>query len=567
VVSKSIFLLVIPLSLSAFTHIWNPIGFPVIHIDEGYYMERAMDLLKGFGPLHYIKSLGYYDHPYFGQLFLAGALGITGYPVSLNSSDYIHSTQMAYFVPRVLMGILAVIDCFLIYKICECRYNRNVAYMASIMFAVMPVTWMLRSIWLDNILLPLLLSSILFATYTRDKADSKPVIKDMNKNLSKKIYSNNKMALVFLSGVFLGLAIFTKETAFTMVPLVGFLIFTNNTKRLKTLGIWFIPVILIPLIWPVSALSIGEFDKWLDVIQHQTHRESKPLVGSIIALFLIDPVLSILAITGILLAAIRKDLFLLLWVIPFGIFAYFINFVSLFHFILVIPVFCISAATLILDLSNKISAKMIKQGPASSFHKCVPPKWELGHFKINNFQIQNIFILRQNMISFIIVSTIVIFGLVSTAMLINLNLNSAYFKAAAFITKYLPDKDKTAGNASSIVTVLSRQSDYSWIPKYVFGKDQHDYQSYSWNKPIKTEKYLLVVDSGFRNIMSKSDEIGKKLKMIYNNSISKANFERESDYYNLYKYPYTSINDRQVLNSLGIASGTNPGRIEIRTNY
>ena len=35
-----------------------------------------------------------------------------------------------------------------------------------------------------------------------------------------------------------------------MIPVVGFLIFTNSNKRLKVLGLWFIPVILIPLIWP-----------------------------------------------------------------------------------------------------------------------------------------------------------------------------------------------------------------------------------------------------------------------------------------------------------------------------
>ena len=64
------------------------------------------------------------------------------------------------------MGILAVVDTFLIYKISERRYNRNVAFIASVLFAVMPLTtWLIRRILLDTIQLTFLLSSILFAVY------------------------------------------------------------------------------------------------------------------------------------------------------------------------------------------------------------------------------------------------------------------------------------------------------------------------------------------------------------------------------------------------------------------
>ena len=133
--SISVFLLVIPLVLSAFTHIWNPIGFPSIHIDEGTYMRRAMNVLESQGPQEPKPTIGRnYDHPFFGQLFLAAALKIIGYPYSLlhpsaaNTSDALHSIEMLYMVPRVLMGLLAVVDTFLIYKIAEVRYNRKVAF-------------------------------------------------------------------------------------------------------------------------------------------------------------------------------------------------------------------------------------------------------------------------------------------------------------------------------------------------------------------------------------------------------------------------------------------------------
>ncbi|MGB7675452.1 MAG: hypothetical protein WBL54_02895, partial [Nitrososphaeraceae archaeon] len=74
---RSILFLSIPLILSAFTHLWNPLGFPSVHIDEAHYMRRAMLVLDSSGPQESANS-GYprtYDHPYFGQLFLAGLLG------------------------------------------------------------------------------------------------------------------------------------------------------------------------------------------------------------------------------------------------------------------------------------------------------------------------------------------------------------------------------------------------------------------------------------------------------------------------------------------------------------
>jgi hypothetical protein len=68
---RSIVLLSIPLILSAFTHLFNPVGFPPLHSDEGHYMRRAMQVLKGMGPQESPKTYPHpYDHPYFGQLLL-----------------------------------------------------------------------------------------------------------------------------------------------------------------------------------------------------------------------------------------------------------------------------------------------------------------------------------------------------------------------------------------------------------------------------------------------------------------------------------------------------------------
>ena len=72
---------------------------------------------------------------------------------------------------------------------------------------------------------------------------------------------------VILSGILLGLAIFTKVPALTMIPLVGYLIYRNTRNSIKYLGLWLIPVIAIPLAWPIFANSIGPSDDWLVAFQ------------------------------------------------------------------------------------------------------------------------------------------------------------------------------------------------------------------------------------------------------------------------------------------------------------
>ena len=130
--SKSVFLVAIPLILSAFTHLWNPTGFPAVWVVEGQYIHRTMHILEGFGHHHEESSI--YPHPYFGQYFLAGMLAVAGYPGSLHLSsstatdgDIMNSIKMLYFVPSVLTGLLAVVDTLLVFKIAEHKYNVTAA--------------------------------------------------------------------------------------------------------------------------------------------------------------------------------------------------------------------------------------------------------------------------------------------------------------------------------------------------------------------------------------------------------------------------------------------------------
>ncbi|HYY50756.1 MAG TPA: hypothetical protein VE643_07780, partial [Nitrososphaeraceae archaeon] len=80
--------------LSAFTHFWNPTGFPTLYFDEGIYMRRAMHMLNYQGPQ---EESTFYDHPYFGQLFLSGVFQIIGYPhlfVSAAGGNLNHMVEM-----------------------------------------------------------------------------------------------------------------------------------------------------------------------------------------------------------------------------------------------------------------------------------------------------------------------------------------------------------------------------------------------------------------------------------------------------------------------------------------
>src|SRR5438105_10885120 len=122
-----IFFLMIPLALSAFTHLFNPTGFPDLFYDEGVYMRRAMGVLNGTGP----QEESFHDHPYFGQLFLAGVLKVIGFPNAMGPVASAESIASLYLVPRLLMGTLAIVDTLLIFKISEKRYGWKVAMISS----------------------------------------------------------------------------------------------------------------------------------------------------------------------------------------------------------------------------------------------------------------------------------------------------------------------------------------------------------------------------------------------------------------------------------------------------
>lgn len=481
--------ILIPIGLSSFTHLWNPTGFPDLFFDEGIYMRRAMHMLEFGTP----QEAFFHDHPFFGQIFLAGALGIIGYPDSLNPAGNAQSMESLYLVPRILMGILAIVDTFLIYKISERRYNSKVALIASILFAVMPVTWFVRRILLDSILLPFLLTSILFAIH----------LKDVEKTKGS---DRRKYALIVLSGVFLGLAIFTKLPVVTMMPLVGYLVYSNGDKRLSSMGLWISPAILIPLIWPLESIAAGQFDIWLKDVLWQTGRDSNRMTQVVEPFFIIDPVSLLMGLAGMGYAVIKRDILVLLWVFPFLLFLAFVGYAQYFHIMPIIPVFCIAAALLISGVTGRVKNQM-----------------------------------KENMARFGVLVPLAVFGLVSTTLVINTDMTSAQFDAAAFALSVADD------DTSIIASPI-----YSWMYIYVFQVDNtfRDYLDVLYY-PIETEKVLVISDNHLENDLG----MGEKLEQTHSNTQPIKTFHGNVLNYDLGQYPYTSMNKNYE-----------GSRIEIRTN-
>jgi Dolichyl-phosphate-mannose-protein mannosyltransferase len=485
----SLLLVLIPLALCAYTHLWNPAGFPNIFYDEGVYMRRAMHVMEGLGP----QEAYYYDHPFFGQTFLGGVLKIIGYPQLLNPSADLHSIESLYQVPRTMMGILAVIDTFLIYKISDRMYNRNVALFASILFAVMPATWFTRMILLDSILLPFLLLSILLAIHTsKSKLEKR-----------SKINNNNNILIVF-SGIFLGLAIFTKIPAFTMIPLIAFLIYRNNNRSLKTLGAWFVPVISIPLLWPAQSILAGAFYSWTNDVLWQINRENAGLPWIVFFLAITDPLIFITGFAGLAYSFIRRDYLILLWTLPFIAFLAAIGYANFFYWIPILPALCIGAAKLLFDLiqkSKKISQKAFKVA---------------------------------------ILLSIIIFGLGSTTLLIVTDVTSAQFESASYVASYL--EEGRGPDSTKNPTVIISNPVYSWILKYVFDKDHvlSDYRDLLYF-PVDTAKSRVLLIDDPRFVLDIGNEDNHLLHQLYSNTSMIAIFKGKVTNFDLGLYPYTSM--------------------------
>jgi hypothetical protein len=500
----SAILLVIPIVLSAFVHLWNPVGFPGIHGDEGHYIRRGIHTSDGLGPQEETSN---YDHPYFGWLSLAAIFSVIGYPESLDAkAGDTASIERIWSAPRLIVGVLGVVDTFLVYKITERKYDKKVACIAAFLFAVMPLSWMMRRVLLESILMPLILCSVLFSLYTKPASLGFVHRQGPLQRQQQQCRYQPHLLSALLSGIFLGLAIFTKIPAITFIPLIGYLVYSSSKRSLKSLAVFIVPVLLIPLLWPTYSVIVNEYDKWLDGIEFQTTRASKPLLDSIISIFYTDPVITILGIGGTIFGVVlKKDIFYLLWILPFLLFLYFIDYVSPFFLVLLLAPFCIAAASMIGDLIRRMVQKRKRLA------RVVP---------------------------FAVIVVIGLFGLASTTPLILQNDNSDYFQVISAVSQQLPGLANAADNTGSFggnagddkMTIIGSPS-YYWILQYVFDKPDYNYKT-QFNLISKntveniveqSEKVILIADRNIVDIVNnetapdspKAEQRAERLRQIY----------------------------------------------------
>ncbi|AFS82591.1 glycosyl transferase family protein [Candidatus Nitrosopumilus sediminis] len=472
------YFILIPLLLATFIHLVNPVGFPDIFFDEGIYMRRAMNTIDTGNP----QESYLYDHPYFGQIVLAGVLQITNYPPDNISTDP-DSLQSLYLIPRIFMGIVAIVSTFLIYEIAKVKFGNDVALLSSSLFAVMPYTWIFDRILLDAILLPFLLSSILLAIHFA------------------KSQGNTWLAPV--SGILLGLAIFTKVPAFVFIPLVIWLIFQKRGK-LSDMLIWIIPVLLIPMLWPANSIMLDQFDLWVKDVLWQSQRSNSIL--EIIGYFiLIDPVLFVIGFAGIVYSAITKNKFVMFWFVPFIAFLSLIGFKQYFHWIPVIPILCIAASIWLLDMPKKVKY------------------------------------LQSKTIHYGIIGAILVFGFSSTVLIITNDVSYNQFEALSFVLE----------NQNKQSTILASPV-YTWILYDVFDIDNvpKDYAMILFG-PVETKKITVIADAHFMLDQSRGD----KLVQAYNNTKSIQFFNGKVKDFDTRIYPYTNMRINQEGFSIDVRTG------------
>ena len=257
---------------------WNPAGFPILEGDEGIYVQRSV------GILNHEVLYGLHDHPFFGQTVLAGFMYVSGYPGLLDDppADPSH-VEAFYAYPRAFMGLLAVLDTLLVYLIADRMFGRRVAAVAAVIFAVAPMSLMLRMVLLDSILLPFVLASVLLALHSRG--------------------SDRRHLLLLASGACLGLAIFTKVPAAAMIPPCAILAYSAS-RRIRDAGLWLAPALAIPAVWPAYAAQAGQFDAWIRDVAWQAGRSNAGLPETVKKMFGYDPVLTSLGMAGFAFAMI-----------------------------------------------------------------------------------------------------------------------------------------------------------------------------------------------------------------------------------------------------------------------
>ena len=484
----TLFLLAVIIALSAYTHMWNPAGFPALYHDESIYVKRGVGVLGHevlYGSYNH-PFLGQvvrssddtgctasptcrYDHPFLGQVVIAGFLHVTGYPNLFDKPQTDPSYLEAFYAyPRAFMGLLAVLDTLLVYLIADRMFGRRVAAVAAVIFAVAPMSLLLRMVLLDSILLPFALSSVLLALHSRGPGNDN---------------GRRRHALLLASGACMGLAILTKVPAVAMVPPCAILAYWAS-GRIRDVGLWLAPALAIPVAWPAYAVRAGQFDLWIRDVMYMSGRSDSGLPDVIMRLFEYDPILIPLGMAGFAFVVIclvlrlcrgrraagtagvgksgdpshdpstarrpvsgnmiragrdeepdalesRNLGFLTAWFSSILLFFVAIGFVSFYHLSMLLPALCVAAAVLILEVAGR--AGRLTRGAGGS---------------------------TQDRTALIAVAAIGLAGLLTTGIIVYSDGETSEFEAASFLLRNYSDDPNT-------VKVV--QDKHYWVLLDVYG--------------------------------------------------------------------------------------------------
>jgi len=179
--------------------------------------------------------------------------------------------------------------------------------------------------------------------------------------------------------------------------------------------------------------------------------------------------------------------------------------------------------------------------------------------------IQRFIAKNSQVLSYTVVGFVFVFGIVSTTMLITLDVNSDYFKLYIAIAEKIPKADQENEKITLIGSHWWVWDSY-WISKFVLNKP------YEWIDPhldpkfkdkIMTDNVLIVGDPIFVDSLSRrinSDTL-RQIRELYNESTVIASFTDNVTSHTKMDYPYNTL-------PIMIWNENHPtGKVIIKSNY
>ncbi len=208
--------------LSALIRAINLSGYPEFLGDEGIYASQAWWLVNfgQFSPYTY-----WYDHSPFGWLQIGFWQKLTGGPFTFGFS--VNSG-------RIFMTIIAGISTFLFFKIAsKITKNKILAVFSSLIFIFSPLAiGYQKQLLLDNLTVLYFLASLYLL-----------------------LIAQKRLAFFLLSGLTLGLAFLSKETALFLIPGLFFLVYKKSSGPTRPFLIltWLVSLGFVILLFPLLA--------------------------------------------------------------------------------------------------------------------------------------------------------------------------------------------------------------------------------------------------------------------------------------------------------------------------